>query len=189
MPGQNLFQFMSFIFLDGSYSFDQIAAIIFGVLVLIAMLLGIASIFRKFFLKISDLSEKYNNLERLLVDIRDNTKRFYSEKRKHPRVSGGITAKIVGDSNVFDVIDISYEGALLRTQRKFRMGEEMDLHVYLPLFPRPIDCKAKVMRVLNAETDEEGFFDIGLEFLSISPADRDKLKESIRILLKKSQEE
>ena len=138
----------------------------------------------------SDISSKYNNMERLLLDLRDGTKSFYKEKRESPRTADSITATIADtdtSAEFMKVINISDSGALLRTSQKFKPGRTIDLKIYLPLFAQPIDVKAKVVWSNPCEpTGKTPRFDMGVKYLNIARIDREKLNETIALLLKKT---
>jgi len=124
-----------------------------------------------------------------LVDIRDGTKNFYKEKRKSPRVRGDITAIIEKKKtkNLIKVIDVSYEGALLRTHNPFKVGQTIELGMRLPLYAQPIDVKAKVVRIAEAaygSGEKPSDFDMGVEYLAINRFDKERLNETIDTLLK-----
>ena len=134
----------------------------------------------------ADLSKKYENLERLSLDIRDGVRTFYKEKRKYPRVINGIRVMLVNKlfcGELFKVRDISYEGALLRINHKVEMGDMIDLNIYLHVFPQPINVRASVVRVCRVEEDSRPeMYDVGMEFIKMSKGDKEKLMETVDIL-------
>lgn len=147
-----------------------------------------ALIYRRTFRIIAEISQKYESIEKLLLDIRDDTRNFYKEKRRFSRVRDGIGAKIVnreGSSELFKVLDISYEGAHLRTAQPLKPQETIELDIYLPLFPQPINVKAKVVRVFPAKLPgQPEIFDAGVQFLQISRLDKERLTETVDVLEK-----
>jgi len=161
------------------------------VIAMIFVALVAAARHRKLLLTVSSLTAERSNLEQLLLDIRDGTKKFYTEKRKHKRVFTGtyVSAKIIGKnpSGRVRVRDISYGGALIRTQSYFEIGEKIDINFYLPLFAEPICIGARVARAVTSP-DSDGFllsqFDLGLEFIDISRNDSDKLVETVNVIIK-----
>lgn len=139
-------------------------------------------------IKLSDgVLEKNKNVEKLLLDIRDGTKNFYKEKRKSERIKtkGQISAKITNKDmdKLINVLDISYEGALLSAQKEhFRQEEVLNLEMYLPLFPQPIDVRGKVVRIEDATGKKIKNFNAGITYLTMPHQDRKKLAETIDAL-------
>ena len=78
-------------------------------------------------------------------------------------------------------VDISVGGARFRTTQDLSSGDMLDLNVHLSLFPQSINVKARVVRVYDPSGDD-GDTDIGVEFLGMSASDREKLKESTKLL-------
>jgi len=142
-------------------------------------------VYRAFFKKDSVVYQKFNNLENLLLDIRDNTKTFYREKRKFPRLKNSLVARISGESELIKVLDIGYGGARLKTTKSLRPKDELGLSIYLPAFPQPIVMKARVIWVSMVKTEgQPEVFDVGVEYLETSRFDREKLIETINLLEK-----
>jgi len=145
---------------------------------------------RKILLLIFNVKGARWNIEKLLLDIRDGTKRFYKEKRKFPRarVKSGITVEIAGSNvNKYNkALDISRGGALLRTRARFKLGERINMSIYLPLFPQPVNIEARITRVAAALGTHSLFplFNVGVEFLNIIRMDNEKLVETVDTLLK-----
>ena len=135
----------------------------------------------------SDLALKYNNVERLLMDVRDGTKNFYTEKRRSVRIRTDMLAKfgdkVTGDDFV-KIDEISYEGARLRTTQALKAGQIIKLNIYLPLFPRPIFVKARIVRIRpTAETKGTSvIYEAGVECTEIADGDREQLIETIDML-------
>jgi len=141
-----------------------------------------------------NLLNKNSNIEKLLIDIRDGTKNFYAEKRRSPRLqlkSYNINAKFIyrDADEPIRVMDISNDGARLRLIKNRQLGDILDLNLHLPLFPRPIYIKAKVVRASKINGDNErGFsnsgigFDVGVQYINVPRAEREKLAETIGLL-------
>jgi len=131
------------------------------------------------------LFDKLDNLERLLLDVRDGTKKFYRERRRFPRQKFDISAKIFGrgSGELIKVPEISQAGALLRSNCSFTLGDVIELNMYLPLFAEPINIKARVVRVTAVE-GKASIFNVGVEFVNMSQIDKEKLIETINILNK-----
>ena len=129
---------------------------------------------------------KSENLESLLIDIRDGTKTFLKERRKYPRVKECVVAKIEGDNSdeFIRVINIGYEGALLRSSREFKIDDMISLNIYLPLHSQPINVKSKVTRVnvVPASKEQWSRFDVVVEFKDISAYNRDLLIDTVDVL-------
>lgn len=143
---------------------------------------------KKIYVYTSEILEKYRNIERLLIDMRDKGKTFYAEKRKFPRISteGKVSARLTekkSTEKLFSVRDMSYGGALLKSKKKdFRYGERVNLNMYLPLFPQPIDIAAKIVRINGQSKKKNKEFDVGVEYLDITKSDRQRLIETIKTL-------
>lgn len=124
--------------------------------------------------------------QQLLLDLRDGTKHFYKEKRRSLRVKTDITAQLISN-NVRDfikTIDLSYDGALIRTNRKFKVGDIVELDLFLPLFPQPVHVKVLVVRIVP---DETGTYQVGVKYLEMPRDERRKLIETLDTLAKSPQ--
>lgn len=153
-----------------------------------AILWLVVEAYRRLYFLLSSIVCEDRRLGRILFDIRDGTKRVYEEKRRYPRAKDGIKARLVDreSGHLIEVVNISYGGVLLKTASLLQIGEMLDMNLYLPLFPRPIDVKAKVVRV-NASKEKQGLlpaFEVGMEFLHIDFKDYDKLVETVDLLLR-----
>ena len=155
---------------------------ILALLILSSLWLLIIKINNIFSQDSSILSVKYNNLENLLLDLRDGTKNFRKERRSYSRLRNGIVAKISGQSELIKVLDISCTGARLKTSKYFQPKDTLELTVYLPIFPQPIVVKGKVIWVKTIE--QAGSFEVGIEYSGLSTYDREKLAETINLLSK-----
>jgi len=135
----------------------------------------------------SDVLVRYDDMERILLDIRDGTKHFYREKRQALRVKTDIIARFAGKVSGDDFIkisDISCDGALIKTAQALRSDEHLKLDIYLPYFPQPISVNANVIRV-HATKETKGIsaiFEAGLEFTDMPEGDRYKLMETLDLL-------
>jgi len=110
------------------------------------------------------------------------------EKRRSPRVGDGIKIRVF-DKNIrtpAPVINISRHGALIRTRNLPRLGELLDLSLYLPTETELIDLKGRVVRIVTICT-AWGFrrFNIALEFLNLAQLQKEKLTKIINYLLNK----
>ncbi|MBN1353217.1 MAG: PilZ domain-containing protein [Candidatus Omnitrophica bacterium] len=155
---------------------------LFALIVLFILTMRIS---KKLFLFTADMLRKYENVERLLLDLRDNTRTFYKEKRKSSRILNNITVKITDENSsqgFATILNGGETGALLRTSHKFKLGELATLSIYLPLFPQPITIKVKIARVAPSSEKASGDFDVGVEFLKIERPDKEKLLETLRLL-------
>lgn len=157
---------------------------IFIIIALVLLFWHVTSGYKKISASISEGSNRYGNLERLLLDIRDGKKTFFNEKRRFARYSDTISAKIAGsDTEILKILNISSGGVLLRTSRKFEENQIINLNIYLPLFPQPINVKAKVIRVAPCETKgKSSGFKMGIKYLTINEPDREKLTETLKYL-------
>lgn len=110
------------------------------------------------------------------------------EKRRSPRVEDGIKIRIF-DKNTrtpAPVINISRHGALIRTRNLPRLGDLLEISLYLPNGTEPIDLKGRVARIVTI-CSAWGFrrFNIGIEFLNVVTTQRKKLAETVEYPLKK----
>lgn len=135
--------------------------------------------------EIREIFKKYDNLERLLLDIRDNKKTFFQERRRAVRLQREMDAKLVNartEENM-KILNIGYGGALLRASHNFKMGDAIEMKAYLPLYAQPIDIGAKVVRVNRFNTENRpAMVDAGVEFRRIGSLDEQKLAETIDVL-------
>ncbi len=135
----------------------------------------------------SIMATKFDELEKLLMDIRDGTKKFYREKRSSPRIYKDISVKLLGSekAGALEVVNISYNGARLQTSTSFSEGQIVDLNIGLPLYPQPIHARAKIVKI-SPLTDAGGNskFSVGVEFVSLGTEDKSKLIETVDILNK-----
>lgn len=160
----------------------------YSIFVVVSLFWSIAIAYKKIS---SEAFSKYDNLETLLLDIRDGTRYFYREKRKTFRVATDIIAKFAdkaGSGEFIKIADISYEGALLKTTHEVKAGDALELNIYLPLFSQPIYVKAKVMRVKPTKETKGGaaIFEVGVEYADMFGPDREKLIETVNILHRSS---
>lgn len=135
----------------------------------------------------NNMITKQDDSEKLLLDLRDGTRHFYKERRRSLRVKTDITAQLISKSvcDFIKTIDLSYDGAQLRTTHKFQIGDTIGLNLYLPLFPQPVNLRVKVVRVLPEGGDERsGIYNIGVKYLDMPKPDRDKLVETLDVLNK-----
>ena len=168
--------------------FFTLKAIFFTLVILgIALFWAIALFYRALNSMAAETLLKYDNMERLLLDIRDGTKYFYREKRRSFRIKTDILAcftdKATGDDFV-KIYDLSYEGALLKTTRLLRAGDTVKLNIYLPFFSQPIFASAKITRVRPTK-ETKGvlpIYETGLEYTDMPEPDSEKLIETINIL-------
>jgi len=157
---------------------------IFIIIALVLLFWHVTSGYKKISAAISEDSNRYGNLERLLLDIRDGKKTFFSEKRKFTRYNDNISAKIAGsDTEILKILNISSGGVLLRTSQKLEENQIINLNMYLPLFPQPINVKAKVIRIAPYKTEgKSSGFKVGIKYLNINEPDREKLIETLKYL-------
>jgi hypothetical protein len=163
------------------------ASLVYTFVILSALFWYMASIHRKVSQLSLEIAEKYTDTERLLVDVRDGTKRFYKEKRKSERVKApsALNARVADKDidKLLKVLDLSPEGALLRASRNFfKQGETVYLNMNLPYFVQPIDVKAKIVRIDTLSKGKDPACEVGIEYLNMTRSDRDKLKETLDIL-------
>jgi hypothetical protein len=156
--------------------------------------LVIAALFCMIILTYSTLAEmssktmrKYDNVEHILLDMRDGTRLFHQEKRRLLRIKIDISARFTDKSAEDDyvsVTDISGNGLRMRTTRVLKAGDVIGFNMHLPLFAKPIHVKAEVIAVrATAETKwDTTVFEAGVEYRGMSLSDKEKLSNTLRIL-------
>lgn len=168
--------------------------LLYIIFVITALFWTIAIIHRTYSETASEVMQKYDNIERILLDVRDGTKYFYREKRRSFRIKTDILARFADKSTGDDFVkisDISFEGAQLKTVRALRSGETVKLNIYLPFFSQPINVKARIARV-RPTTELKGasaIIEAGIEYTDISDEDSEKLMETINILNRMSRKD
>jgi len=137
----------------------------------------------KLFLSSAKTLKICEDLKKILFDLRDGTKTFYEEKRGAQRIKDCVRIKIIskGFNEFVKTLDLSETGACVRTDKKLLPDSVIDLSIYLSLFPQPINIQGRVARVYESEKDMN-VFDVGIEFLSVSDLDKEKLKETVKVL-------
>lgn len=178
--------------LSATAEFDMIKTLLLYIIFIITALFWTISIaYKAYAIASSETMQTYNNIERILLDLRDGTKKFYQEKRRSFRIKTDLLARFAdkptGDDFV-KIIDISHEGAQLKTVRVLKLGETMKLNIYLPFFSQPINAKVRVMRV-RPSTELKGISPVveaGVEYIDLSDEDSEKLVETINILSRMS---
>jgi len=73
--------------------------------------------------------------------------------------------------------NVSTTGLLIHTTRLMPVETEMDVSFYLPGDPRPIDGKVRVVRHSDPQREEES--GMGVEFVRLQQAARDKLRDFV----------
>jgi len=167
---------------------DKIATT-YIILLAVAIAWCMVSVSRHFARFESQVLDKYETSEKLLLDLRDGTHNVFKEKRRSLRVKTDLTAKLMSE-NVCDyikTIDLSYDGAQLKTSKPFKVGDIINLDLYLPLFPKPIAVRVMVMRVIPTgdEAKPDGY-QIGVKYLAMPKDARQKLVETLDALAKES---
>ena len=137
----------------------------------------------------STIMVRQDDSEKLLLDLRDGTRHFYKERRKSFRIKTDLTAQLISKSvcDFIKTVDLSYDGAQIKTTHKFQVGDTIGLNLFLPLFPQPVNIRVKVVRVLTESGDEKsGIFNVGVKYLDMPKDDKDKLVETLDVLSKSS---
>ena len=135
------------------------------------------------------IADNVEGSQQLLLDLRDGTKRFYKDRRRSLRVRTDITAQLAYDDvhDYIKTIDLSYGGALLKTSRRLKVGDIVELDLFLPLFPQPVHIRVLVVRVCPDETGgQAGIFQVGVKYLEMPKDVRRKLIETLDALAKES---
>jgi Tfp pilus assembly protein PilZ len=128
--------------------------------------------------------------ETLLLDLRNGTKQYYHEKRKFVRVKKDLTAQLIGKDirEFIKTIDISFNGALLKSTHKFEVGDTIDINLYLPIYAEPVNIKVRVLRVTSVEVENDvQLYNVGVKYLDMPEENRKKLVEAIELLIKKQE--
>jgi hypothetical protein len=174
--------------LGASSEFDMTKTLfLYTIFIMTALFWTIAIAYKAYAATASEIIQKYDNIERLLLDLRDGTKYFFKEKRRSFRIKTDLLARFADKSTGDDFVkisDISHEGAQLRTVRVLKAGETLRLNIYLPFFSQPINAKVRVMRARHTAElkGTSAIFDTGVEYIELSDQDREKLVETINIL-------
>lgn len=146
----------------------------------------IVVMFRNMSVSFADIANKYQDMRRILIDIRDGTKHFYTERRKSIRQRLNFKTLIVPSEKpgFIKTLDISYEGALLETPYRIDPGKVIEIKLYLPLFAQPISVKARVMWSAMDLPLEDGtvLYKTGVSFIGMDDISRKELMETIDIL-------
>jgi len=111
-----------------------------------------------------------------------------AERRRSTRVPSNMTAR-VSAKDIADevaVLNVSFHGALLHTPGIIEIGETLNLAMHIPTERDPLDLAGRVVRVVTV-CSTLGFrsFNVGIEFLDMLQAQKQKLAETIYHLLKK----
>lgn len=168
--------------------FFMLKVIFFYLIILAVALFWAIAIFYKVLNKMtSDTMLKYDNMERILLDLRDGTKYFYREKRLSLRIKTDMIARFTGKNishEFVKIVDIGCGGALLKTTQPMHEGEMVGLDIHLPFFSQPIHAEAVVKRVRSTKEfrGTSLVLEAGVEYAEISRPDREKLAETIDIL-------
>ncbi len=108
-----------------------------------------------------------------------------SNKRHHERRSVELPITVSDAANrvvaiiQFSTQDLSTGGAFVRSHLLFEIGEVLSLQFALP-DGRQIKAKGKVVRVAR-DTGDDVVPGMGIEFLDLSEADRERLREMVRL--------
>lgn len=170
--------------LEGNFFILKIYALyIFCAIGVLFLLITIMQ--KDIFLSTTEILNKCDNLKQILFDLSTGSKTFFEEKRKFQRIRDRIIVEIVSDDlkELSRTIDISYEGVAFKTSKNLNQNEIIDLRIYLPLFPQPINVRADVVRI-KPSSEEAKVFTVGVKYLNMSDLDRGKLRETLDILEK-----
>lgn len=112
------------------------------------------------------------------------------DKRRSPRVPVDIKAKVVENGKLKGPVvvrDLSCHGALLKMRSLFQPGESVYLSMPLPAVGT-VDVKARVVRSVTV-CSAWGFtkHDIGVEFVKLVEDQKEKIKDTVDLLLEKLQ--
>jgi uncharacterized protein (TIGR02266 family) len=75
----------------------------------------------------------------------------------------------------FDSQDLSVGGAFLRADLLLEQGDLLDLEFTLPDGGPSLEARARVAWVRSSDSEQSGSAGMGVEFLNLSPADREAL--------------
>lgn len=134
-----------------------------------------------------EILDKLGNLEKVLLDIRDGTKKFCLEKRSSDRRHIRMCVKLKdNEEDILEIDNISPGGAMLRGRLSLKKDEMVDLRIFLPLYPQPITVKAKVINTSAIADAARGGpkYEVRIKFMEMSPADEKMLIETMDILKK-----
>ena len=152
----------------------------------IAISWAVSRLNRNILTKHSEALARINDLEEVLLDIRDGTKLFFREKRSCPRINEHIVAKLKSSSGeeLLEVSNISCDGALLKVVPEFKKGDMLELEIFLPLYPQPIAVRTEVVNVIaiKAAAKDKPKFEVGVKFVEISAPNKERLLETINVI-------
>jgi hypothetical protein len=174
--------------LGATSEFDMTKTLLlYTIFVITALFWTIAIVYKAYAATASEAIQKYENIERILLDLRDGTKYFFKEKRRSFRIKTDLLARFADKSTGDDFVkisDISHEGAQLKTVRALKRDDTVKLSIYLPFFSQPINAKARVTRARQTAElkGTSAIIDAGVEYIYLSDEDREKLVETINIL-------
>lgn len=132
---------------------------------------------------IVDNTARYVEIRELLLDIRDNTKYYYKEKRSTKRLGHAISVNYsVGDSAkviLTKTKNIGEYGCFLKTPESLQRGEILHLEIFIPTFPNPVKTSAKVVFVAEQKLHPALYPGVGLQYIDIKKEDQLKVREFI----------
>jgi hypothetical protein len=102
------------------------------------------------------------------------------ERRREPRVNVALGARVRFSSHDVEqsavTVDLSPEGALLRSARAAAPGQGVLLELQLDAFSAPIECKA---RVTWAARLSNGIYSFGVRFLDLRYEEAETLQDLV----------
>ena len=106
-----------------------------------------------------------------MVDIRRTHIDVQHERRQHPRLEFHCDCTIRGITGVRKITDISLGGFFfeLKTSKRLRMGQTVDVAINLPTEPQALHVKAKFVN-----QTERG---IGCQFVDMTPEKLDAVRK------------
>ena len=101
----------------------------------------------------------------------------WDERRTHRRITFNADITFASDTNFYTGFtrDISGGGVFVATYNVFPVGTVMDLELKMPDSGDPIKVKGEVRWSAEANEDSDGHPGVGLRFLDLSEADRQRI--------------
>jgi c-di-GMP-binding flagellar brake protein YcgR len=100
-----------------------------------------------------------------------------SDRRRYPRVQADIVCRPAGADLLHhkrNTRDISLGGVRVYADDRFEIGSRLDLDVLLP-DGTSLRCWAEVVWLVELEVGAPAYFDVGLKFTDMAPADIQRL--------------
>ena len=110
-----------------------------------------------------------------------STKDDDKDRRRFQRVKLPILCRPTGvTSGNKPVIDMGLGGVRVFSDEPAKLGQRLEIDLFLPDDDTTLTCKVVVAWVQELEKDAPARYDVGLEFFDVEPGDLDRLATIIR---------